>query len=617
MLPHYNPLSSSNNHGSNLSLTRFPYTRLMTRWALLIATIVVVLWLALPFLEDFGVARDRELSLPDFVWPGRRPTRPSPPPPPLSESEIEYQRVWALRKYEVREAFRHAWTGYNTRAFPFDEVAPVSGGRTSQYNGWGLTLFDSLDTMWVMGLKDEFRKAVDSVRTTHFNATMENHYAPFFETTIRYLGGLLSSYALSKEPLLLSLADELGQILLPVFLPSGLPAFSVGVENGKPDNTRSTILFAEAATCQLEFKYLAKITGKKEYYQKAEAVMDVFYKANVTDGLFQEYWLLDNGEPTGTHFTIGANADSGYEYLLKQWIQSGDVKALDQYIKSARGIISNLIYLTPNRSLMYAGDLSMGRLVHRMEHLSCFLGGLFTLGAEVIPDSIPSHPSIVLSEEERNLHKWAGEGLTRTCTHTYLDQKSGLGPDEVTMGVTGRKWIDEIAKWEKEKENGERRGGVPGLSSNRFSEDGEGNHIFADVVELPSEREYWNTWGNAYHLRPETVESIFYMYRTTHDPKWREWGYRIFKSLESHTKVKYGYSSVNGVDSETVYPLDYMPSWFLAETLKYLYLLFDDDSEITFDKWVFNTEAHPLPVFEWTEEEKRSFGVGKTRISIL
>jgi len=50
-------------------------------------------------------------------------------------------------------------------------------------------------------------------------------------------------------------------------------------------------------------------------------------------------------------------------------------------------------------------------------------------------------------------------------------------------------------------------------------------------------------------------------------------------------------------------------SWFLAETLKYLYMLFDDDSLISLDKWVFNTEAHPLPIFEWTAEEKENFGI--------
>lgn len=50
-------------------------------------------------------------------------------------------------------------------------------------------------------------------------------------------------------------------------------------------------------------------------------------------------------------------------------------------------------------------------------------------------------------------------------------------------------------------------------------------------------------------------------------------------------------------------------SWFLAETLKYLYLLFSPDDLIPLDKWVLNTEAHPLPVFEWSPEEKSTFGL--------
>lgn len=50
-------------------------------------------------------------------------------------------------------------------------------------------------------------------------------------------------------------------------------------------------------------------------------------------------------------------------------------------------------------------------------------------------------------------------------------------------------------------------------------------------------------------------------------------------------------------------------SFFLAETLKYLYLLFSDDSLIPLDKYVFNTEAHPFPVFEWTKEEKEKFEI--------
>ncbi|KAJ3493767.1 hypothetical protein NLJ89_g10944 [Agrocybe chaxingu] len=191
---------------------------------------------------------------------------------------------------EVREAFKHAWTGYKEKAFPHDELASVSGGYTDKYNGWSVTLFDSLDTMWIMGMQEEFADAAD-------------HYAGFFETTIRYLGGILSAYALSSEPELKRLADELGQILLPAFdgTESGLPAYSVNVETGavKSDGGKNTVLFAEATSCQLEFKYLAKITGKKEYYQKVQKAMDYFYKADVKDGLFNDNWFTKDGTPTG------------------------------------------------------------------------------------------------------------------------------------------------------------------------------------------------------------------------------------------------------------------------------------------------------------------------------
>lgn len=128
----------------------------------------------------------------------------------------------------------------------------------------------------------------------------------------------------------------------------------------------------------------------------------------------------------------------------------------------------------------------------------------------------------------------------------------------------------------------------------------------------------------------QTVESIFYMWRTTGDVKWRERGYGIFQAIEKYAKTTYGYSSLHGVDQPQVRLLNDMPryvllssvehqsvtligfctvSWFLAETLKYLYLLFDDTNAITFNNWVFNTEAHPLPVFSWTDEERRKFKV--------
>lgn len=98
--------------------------------------------------------------------------------------------------------------------------------------------------------------------------------------------------------------------------------------------------------------------------------------------------------------------------------------------------------------------------------------------------------------------------------------------------------------------------------------------------------------------RPETVESLFYLYRLTKDQRYREWGWNIFQSFERYTKLRDGgYACLRNVRTTGNFR-DRMESFFLAETLKYLYLLFeDDDSVLSLREWVFNTEAHPLPIW--------------------
>ena len=101
-------------------------------------------------------------------------------------------------------------------------------------------------------------------------------------------------------------------------------------------------------------------------------------------------------------------------------------------------------------------------------------------------------------------------------------------------------------------------------------------------------------------LRPETVESLFYLYRATKDRKYQQWGWQIYEAIEKHARVKHGYSSIQNVQRiGTLLYMDKMETFFLTETLKYLYLLFSDDPNLLpLDKFVFNTEAHPLPIYE-------------------
>ena len=93
------------------------------------------------------------------------------------------------------------------------------------------------------------------------------------------------------------------------------------------------------------------------------------------------------------------------------------------------------------------------------------------------------------------------------------------------------------------------------------------------------------------------MESLYIMYRITKDKKYQEYGWKIFQAFEEHARIPSGgYSSLNSVKNKDLGYRDKMESFFLGETLKYLFLLFSDIDIVPLDKFVFNTEAHPLPI---------------------
>lgn len=101
-----------------------------------------------------------------------------------------------------------------------------------------------------------------------------------------------------------------------------------------------------------------------------------------------------------------------------------------------------------------------------------------------------------------------------------------------------------------------------------------------------------------YLLRPEAMESFFVLYHLTGDPVYREWGWEVFQSIERYCKGNVGYGELGDVRNLSARPRDNMESFFLAETMKYMFLLFDPDTPIDLlNKHVFNTEAHPLRMF--------------------
>jgi mannosyl-oligosaccharide alpha-1,2-mannosidase len=129
------------------------------------------------------------------------------------------------RKAAVKESFVHSWEGYKKHAWLRDEVAPLSGEWKDTFGGWAATLVDSLDTLWIMGLKEDFEMGVAAIEQIDFSTT-ETKEVNVFETTIRYVGGFLAAYDISggKYPTLLAKAVEAGDLLMSCFdTPNRMP----------------------------------------------------------------------------------------------------------------------------------------------------------------------------------------------------------------------------------------------------------------------------------------------------------------------------------------------------------------------------------------------------------
>jgi mannosidase alpha-like ER degradation enhancer 2 len=95
-----------------------------------------------------------------------------------------------------------------------------------------------------------------------------------------------------------------------------------------------------------------------------------------------------------------------------------------------------------------------------------------------------------------------------------------------------------------------------------------------------------------YYLRPESIESAYYLYHFTGDSVYLRMGETYFRSIVKYCKTDAGYAYLKDVTTKE--KADGMESFFFAETLKYLYLIFAPKETLPFDEVIFNTEAHPI-----------------------
>src|SRR6266581_6420385 len=412
----------------------------------------------------------------------------------------------------VRTEFLHAWSNYERYAWGHDALRPLS---KTGHDWYGQSLFmtpvDALDTLILMHLDAEAERArLLIVTDLSFDRDI---YVKNFEITIRVLGGLLSSYQLTGDKRLLSLAEDLGNRLLPAFnSPTGLPYVYVNLRTGQVRDPVTNP--AETGTLLLEFGTLSKLTGKSVFYDKAKRALVETYKRRSPLGLVGQSINVETGAWTDTDSHISGGIDSFYEYLWKCWLLFGDKECRDMWNASIPAI--NKYLADDIRGELWYGhaDMQTGRRTETTYGaLDAFFPALLALSGDL--------------ERARRLQ----------ASSFKMWNLHGIEPE-----ILDYKTMRVIA--------------------------------------------------SAYHLRPEIVESTYYLHHYTKDGQYRQMGKKMFDDFVKYCRTDSGYAALADVTSKQ--QRDEMESFALAETFKYFYLLFASSETLQFDKVIFNTEAHPL-----------------------
>ena len=664
-------------------------------------------------------------------------------------SEPSGKKMERIKKQTaVREAFKHAWGGYKRYAYGHDELRPISNGTTDPFNGWGATLVDALDTLWIMGLKEDFEDAVRVVGKIDFK-TSPRKDIPLFETTIRYLGGLLAAYDISANQytILLDKAVELADVVIGAFdTPNRMPVpyyqWAPSYAS-QPHRASPHIVMAELGSLAMEFTRLSQLTREHKYYDAIARVTDALElwqmkttypgvwpvrldasgcrkpevdKIAENNGALQESYgeevaedmkssepdsnfakravPLGEGEepaipleaansgvttrqaaedmafaddeddddtfnvdcdPQGLSmephsksymYSLSAMADSTYEYFPKMHALLGGLNKQyrNMYNRSMEVIRADFLYrpmIKEKRDILFIAKhkqipkaespAERKETIYEGTHLGCFVGGMFALGSKVfdIPSDMKlaekltdacvwayeSTPLDIMPEEfqlvpceDRNSCSW-----NETRWHEFLDPLERERFEAVELYNSKQEALLVTTDEDSEPHEvdtallppNERQGsgkGDPGSESSIRDETlfhpkvalSHAKYVQARISEERLPAGYTSIEDREYKLRPEAIESVFIMYRLTGEQGWREKGWKMFTAVERATRTRSGHAAVKDVTSSLGKQADAMESFWLAETLKYYYLLFSEETLVSLDDYIFNTEAHPF-----------------------
>ena len=423
---------------------------------------------------------------------------------------------WQSMADSVKKEYLFCWDNYKDLAWKYDEVKPISG---KPYNWYSQTLYmdkiDALDGLYIMGFKSRADEVVaDLIKNASWDKDIS---VSAFEINIRLVGGLLSSYEITKNKSLLNLAVSLADRLVPVFnTPTGMPYRFVNLKTGEVKGPVSNP--AEIGTYIIEWGTLSRLTGDKKYYAYAKKALTELYNRRSKINLVGESINVETGKWTSTTSHVSGGIDSYYEYLAKGWLLFKD-KDLEKMWRTHKTALDKYLLDKVESGWWYGyADMNTGK------RTETYYGALDAF-----------YPAVLILSDDLQ----GAKQLEKSCFEMW--NLHNLEPEMI-------------------------------------------DYKKMEVVK----------GAEAYALRPEIIESAYYLYTRTHDEKYLKMGQKIFNDLKMYCKDSFGYAEVSNVITKK--KSDREHSFFFAETLKYLYLLFDAarPGHFKFDEYIFNTEAHPI-----------------------
>ncbi|KAK6501254.1 maturation of Asn-linked oligosaccharides protein [Arthrobotrys musiformis] len=500
---------------------------------------------------------------------------------PHSGIRLEHDAV-RYRAEAIREAYMHSWNGYMKYAFPKDELLPMSKRGGNSMSGWGASVIDGIGTAVLMELPEVVEQQLRFIADIDY--TQCEHQISLFETTIRYLGGMISAYDLLSGPYARFIQGakgqknyELVQALLKQSVSladalkwsfnttSGIPMpfFMLHEKRIKSEDINN---IAGVGTLVLEWTRLSDLTGDTQYANLAQRAQEYLLKVENPEigepfpGLLGTNLRLNDGNFLDSFGGWGAMGDSYYEYLIKMYAYDPQRfrRYLNRWIQAADSTMTYLASVPANlrgSNIVFVGEYSNGRsIAMRGSHLACFIGGNFLLGGQILSDM---------------KYSIFGLQLVEGCRMTYANSPSKIGPERFG-------WDPNL---------------VPSNQKKFFEKHG------------------WYFTGEIdYRLRPEVIESYYHAYVVTKDDIYRQWAWEAFVAINSTCRTENGFTSVSDVSREDGGRKDdKQESFWFAEVLKYLFLIFNEHGIQAADKigfvpgknqkWVFNTEAHPIRIY--------------------